>query len=166
MRLRPYRKTDFTYIEKWVKDKRTHALWCANMLSFPLSSEEFHAKLEKDEKDWGGCGYTFTDDTGKPFGFFIYSINEEENSGFVTLAIVNGDVRGKGYGTQMMKMLLRYAYFITNVSSVKLNVFDCNERAKRCYEKAGFDTVNVILEAFSFEEEKWGRCFMVARREN
>lgn len=164
MRLRPYRKADFTYIEKWIKDERTHALWCANMLSFPLSSEEFHAKLERDEKDWGGCGYTFTDDTGKPFGFVIYSINEADNAGFVTFAIVDGEERGKGYGTQMMKLLLQYAYMITNVSSVKLNVFDCNQRAKKCYEKVGFETVSVTPEAFSFEGEKWGRCFMVARR--
>ena len=164
MRLRPYRKADFTYIEKWIKDKRTHALWCANSLPYPVTAEEFHTKLERDEKDWGSCGYTFADDTGKPVGFLMYSINETENAGFVTFAIVDGEERGKGYGTQMMKLLLQYAYMITNVSSVKLNVFDCNQRAKKCYEKVGFETVSVTPEAFSFEGEKWGKCFMVARR--
>ena len=165
MRLRPYRKTDFTYIENWITDERTHALWCANMLSFPLSSEEFHTKLEQNEKDWGSCGFTFTDEAGKPVGFLTYSINEKENSGFVTFAIVDSKERGKGNGTQMMKLLLQYAYMITNVSSVKLNVFDCNQGARKCYEGVGFETVSVTPEAFSYEDEKWGRCFMVARRE-
>lgn len=165
MRLRPYRKADFTYIEKWIKNERTHALWCANILPYPTTAQEFHNKLEQDEKAWGGCGYTFTDDRGKPVGFLTYSINERENSGFVTFAIVDNEYRGKGIGTQMMKLLLQYAYMITNVSSVKLNVFDCNERAKKCYEKNGFETVSVTPEAFLFGDEKWGRCFMVAKRE-
>lgn len=164
MRLRPYREADFTYIEKWICDERTHALWCANMLSFPLAAEEFLAKLKQDEKDWGSCGYTMTDDIGKPVGFLIYSINEMENSGFVTFALVDGEERGKGYGTQMMKLLLQYAYTITNVSSVKLNVFDCNQRAKKCYEKVGFEIVSFVPEVFSFGDEKWGRCFMKAEK--
>lgn len=162
MRLRPYRKKDFIYIEKWVCDERTHAFWCANIISYPLNMEEFHAKLEKDEKEWGGCGYTFTDDIGKPIGFLIYSVNETENSGFVTFAIVDEALRGKGYGTQMMKLLLQYAYDITNVSFVKLNVFDSNVRANMCYKKVGFETISISPEAFSFEGEKWGRCLMVA----
>lgn len=43
-------------------------------------------------------------------------------------------------------------------------MFDVNEAAVRCYRKAGFIEVQREPEAFSFQEEKWGRLTMEAYR--
>lgn len=167
MRLRPYReKDDYRYLERWIKDERTHALWCANTIPYPLTVSGLESVLETHRRDWGDCAYVFTEDSGKPVGFLSYSINEKENSGFVKFVIVDVSLRGKGYGTQMMDMLLLYAYTITGVSRVRLNVFDCNQSAKRCYEKAGFTECETTPGAFVFGNEAWGRCLMMAEREN
>lgn len=165
MRLRPYRKSDFGWIEGWLLDARTHALWCAGRLPFPLAKETFQDMMETTEREWGSCGYVFTEDSGRPVGFFMYNVNVEDSSGFVSYIVVDSSLRGKGYGTQMIKLLLKYAFDITNAAVVRLNVFDVNERAKRCYEKAGFVEESFTPDAVVFEEEHWGRYLMVAKRD-
>ena len=162
MRLRPYMTKDYPYIQNWFEDSRTYTLWCAGSLLFPLTQENFHAMLAEKELNFGACGYTFTENDGKPVGFLMYNVNDSENSGFVSFIVVDSSLRGKGYGTQMLKHLLKYAFTITNVSKVCLNVFDINERAKKCYEKAGFSEENFTPDALKFEGESWGRYLMVA----
>ena len=46
--------------------------------------------------------------------------------------------RGNGYGTDAMRVMLRYAFRELNLYRVQLNVFSCNERAIKSYLKAGF----------------------------
>lgn len=45
---------------------------------------------------------------------------------------------GKGYGTDAMRILLRYAFEELNLHRLSLSVFEYNSRAIRSYEKAGF----------------------------
>ncbi len=57
-----------------------------------------------------------------------------------TLGILIGesDSRNKGYGTEAIRLLLDYAFNYLNLNNVMLVYLECNERAKRCYEKVGF----------------------------
>ena len=55
MRLRPYQKKDFEVISKWIKEERAHALWCANLTSFPLEKKNFEELLAQGEEVWGRC---------------------------------------------------------------------------------------------------------------
>lgn len=61
----------------------------------------------------------------------------------------------------MAVLILRYAFDVLGVSSVQLNVFDTNDRAKKCYLNAGFIEDNVVEGAFAYKDEAWGRCHMV-----
>ena len=45
---------------------------------------------------------------------------------------------GKGYGTDAMRLALRFGFMELNLNRVTLNVFEYNPRAIRSYEKAGF----------------------------
>ncbi len=45
---------------------------------------------------------------------------------------------GQGYGTDAMRVILRYAFNVLNLHRVTLDVFDYNQRALRSYEKCGF----------------------------
>lgn len=167
MRLRPYIPTrDYTYVEQWLRDERIHALWCAGLASFPLTEEGLGAVLKKGAEEWGGCAFVATEDGGRPIGFFVYSVNTEENSGFLCFVVLDARIRGQGYGTQMLKLALTYAFEVTGVSSVRINVFDVNSGAKRCYEKVGFVETGYEKDAFSYGGERWGRCRMEISREN
>ena len=40
MRLRPFiASKDFEIIKNWISDERTHALWCANLMAYPIKKE-------------------------------------------------------------------------------------------------------------------------------
>jgi len=45
---------------------------------------------------------------------------------------------GRGYGTDAVRTMLRYAFLELGLNRVELEVFGFNRRAIRCYEKAGF----------------------------
>lgn len=163
MRLRPYIPSkDYEYIQNWVNDERVHALWCANLIPYPMTSNKLQDVLDKDAQDWGGCAYVATEDDGKLVGFFVLAVNVSNNSGFLKFVIINNELRGKGYGTQMIKLMLRYAFDIAGVSSVQLNVFDANNSAKKCYLNAGFIEDSIATNVYTFMNESWGRCHMVA----
>lgn len=175
MHLRFYNEqTDFIHITKWIQDEKTHALWCANLLSYPLSEEELHNYLIehnmkfcsqsqcdtiRNENEYDGA-YVYADENEQPVGFFAYTVNEEDKSGFLRFIMVDNTLRGKGYGTGMLRELQRFAYEKTGVNSIRLIVFDVNIAARTCYEKAGFTAMESALDAFSYQDEMWGRCMM------
>jgi RimJ/RimL family protein N-acetyltransferase len=57
---------------------------------------------------------------------------------FVGIGLGDRECWGKGYGTDAMKIILRYAFTELNLQRVTLDVFEYNPRGMRSYEKAGF----------------------------
>jgi RimJ/RimL family protein N-acetyltransferase len=57
-----------------------------------------------------------------------------------TLSVAIGDPaqRGKGYGTEAMELVLRFAFHELNLHRVELTVFSYNTRAIAVYERLGF----------------------------
>lgn len=162
MRIRPYiENLDYEYIEKWIDDEKTHALWCANLISYPVTKEKLHDLLEKNATEWTDSAYVATETNGKITGFFCYSINVDDNTGFLKFVIVDHNKRGTGCGKEMLKLTLRYAFEITGVRFVQLNVFEENIAAKHCYEKVGFIEESITKNVFSYKNELWSRCHMV-----
>ena len=48
------------------------------------------------------------------------------------------DIRGKGYGREMLRLGIQYAKEKLKASRIDLGVFDNNAGAIHCYEAAGF----------------------------
>jgi RimJ/RimL family protein N-acetyltransferase len=55
--------------------------------------------------------------------------------------IVNAADVGRGYGTDAIKALVRYAFENLGLRKVYLDVADGNDRAMRCYERVGFSRI-------------------------
>lgn len=165
MRIRPYiPDKDYEYVSKWIDDKRTHAFWCANRLPYPMTQQSFHDFLKKNAIDQADSAYVATEDNGQTVGFFCYSVNPADNIGFLKFIIIDKTKRGKGCGKEMLKLALQYAFQITGAKAVQLNVFNENALAKQCYEKAGFVERKTDKDAFSYKDELWSRCNMIAER--
>ena len=55
MKVRPFElDQDFDSIKDWINDERSHAMWCANNVEFPISKESFGvlklAELKAEDK--------------------------------------------------------------------------------------------------------------------
>jgi len=74
----------------------------------------------------------------KLIGFFGLWLDLVNNEAWIGIGIGEREFWGKGYGTDMMKLALQYAFTELNVYRVSLGLFEYNPRALRSYEKAGF----------------------------
>ncbi|MCM1192077.1 MAG: GNAT family N-acetyltransferase [Butyrivibrio sp.] len=161
MRLRGYIEgIDFPLVQKWTGEERVHALWCAGRFAYPLDRDDFREMLKKSGAQWQDCPYMVTEDDGRPIGFFTYNVNAEENYGFLKFIVLDGSLRGQGYGTRMLQLISRFAFEITGVSELRISVFDVNKAAVGCYRKAGFCEAGREENAFTFQGESWGRIHM------
>ena len=79
---------------------------------------------------------TLADD--KLIGFLGLWVNLIHSEAWVGLGIGDRDFWSKGYGTDMMKIALRYAFLELGLQRVSLGLHEYNPRALRSYEKAGF----------------------------
>ena len=105
-----------------------------------------------------------TTEDGKVVGFFCFSVNLSTNEGVFKFVVIDTTERNKGYGSEMLKLAVKYAFEIAKANAVQLNVFPENPGAKKCYEKVGFKERALTEGAFHYKEEAWGRCNMVIKR--
>ena len=80
-------------------------------------------KLENDELI-GSCG--------------IENIDNIHRTGTLGIFIGEENEREKGYGTEVIRLLLDYGFNYLNLQNIKLDVLSFNERAIACYKKCGF----------------------------
>ena len=55
----------------------------------------------------------------------------------------------------MIRLAVKNAFSDPEALAVQLNVFPENERAKRCYEGAGFTERKTTPDAFKYQDESW-----------
>lgn len=84
---------------------------------------------------------------------------------FVGLGIGETEYWGKGYGTDVMNILLRFAFAEINLRRVTLTVFEYNPRAIRSYEKAGFRQEGRLRKVLNKEGRRWDMLYMGILRE-
>lgn len=79
---------------------------------------------------------------------------------FVGIGIGEREFWGKGYGTDAMHLILRFAFTELNLRRVTLNVFAFNERAVKAYEKVGFHMEGRQRQAMQREGRRWDILYM------
>ncbi len=129
---------------KWMNDESIN-IWLRHNSSVDqyLSEKEWAEKkpepgknrfaiVEKETRNLiGTCGCDCVDGITANLGICI-----GEESG-----------RNKGYGTEVIKLLIRFAFMQLNAHRVQLRLVSSNERALKCYEKAGLKKCGVQHEA-------------------
>lgn len=129
------------------------------MLHSPKASREW---VEKHLDDWLTCEFeirSLQDDL--PIGSVGLEGNMQvHGEAFVGIGIGEPAFWGKGYGTEAMQIMLRYAFLELNLQRVSLDVFDYNPRAIHSYEKAGFKLEGRQRGVLLREGKRWDMVFM------
>ena len=71
----------------------------------------------------------------------LFDIDHAAGTAELGLIIGEKDCWNRGYATETVALLARYAFDVQGLSSVILHVYDFNERALAAYRKAGFREV-------------------------
>jgi RimJ/RimL family protein N-acetyltransferase len=113
-------------------------------------------------------------ETGNDVTFYIRILTDDRMIGFVGLdgidyvhgnawvgiGIGERDCWGKGYGTDAMRIILRYAFTELNLHRVTLGVFEYNPRAYRSYIKAGFKEEGRMRGDLRRDGQRWDGILM------
>ena len=84
---------------------------------------------------------------------------------WVGIGIGEREYWGKGYGTDAMNLILRFAFETLNLKRVSLTVFEYNERAVRSYEKCGFRPEGRLRQWMQRAGQRYDLIFMGVLRE-
>jgi RimJ/RimL family protein N-acetyltransferase len=126
--------------------------------------------IEKDLEDSSPGLYLFSaralaDD--REVGIIVLDVSSwNDRNGFVAIGIGDREDWGKGYGTDLMKLLLRFAFTEVNLRRLTLTVFEYNPRAIRSYEKVGFRHEGRFRKFLNREGRRWDLLFMGILRED
>jgi RimJ/RimL family protein N-acetyltransferase len=90
-----------------------------------LSKGHNYAIVERgSDKLLGNCG--------------LMDIEETNRTAEIGIFLGPSVARGKGYGTEALRLLCDYAFNVLGLRSLMLRVYDYNERAMASYRKVGF----------------------------
>ena len=159
LKLRPYVPSDADTITTWPDTKFVFKQWSGNRYDhYPISGDDMNAYYGQNPYMWPLTAFDEDELVGHLIVHFAPDSTTTVLLGFI---IVDSKKRGKGYGTEIVKMAVRYAFEFLGVKKVGLKVFDNNEQARRCYEAAGFRVVP-LEEELSYEilGEQWGCLVM------
>jgi len=98
------------------------------------------------DKIIGGCGYE--------------NINELHRTASLGLFIGEKNYWSKGYGTDVMRLLLKFGFEIRNYHNISLYAHSFNPRAIACYEKVGFKRQGVKREVITRGNKKYYSIYM------
>jgi RimJ/RimL family protein N-acetyltransferase len=101
---------------------------------------------------------TLADD--KLIGFTELGIGWNTQAAWFGIGIGEAEYRGKGYGTDAVRLTVGYAFRELGLYRIGLTVFSYNPRAIRCYEKAGFVHEGVMRAALYRDGQRHDQLFM------
>jgi diamine N-acetyltransferase len=150
IRLRADERADIPHFVEWINDpdvrqgismyrplsQAMEEQWFENMLKLPPDEQPFGIDVHTEDGGWkliGNCG----------FMDFDWRCRSAE----VGIFIGDKTYWDRGYGTEVMRLLLKHGFESLNLNRIFLRVFATNLRAIRCYEKAGFVAEGRLREA-------------------
>jgi len=159
------RREDVPTMHAWFSDLEYSALLGQSGFAPTVEDEgawfEANAKASQSQVQFG----IFERVTGRHVGNCgLFDIGR---NGTATLGIGLGepDARGRGYGTEAVRLLVEYGMFFRDLFSIKLECASINEPGLRAYLKAGFREVGRLRGAFLVGNERCDRVIMDITRD-
>ncbi|MBE0670454.1 MAG: GNAT family N-acetyltransferase [Anaerolineales bacterium] len=149
IRLRAVEREDVNKFHEWVNDPEvTRGLALYLPMSFADEENWFNSLAKRDQKEkplaievrkgknWkliGNCG--------------VFDVDHVNSSAELGILIGEKSEWNKGYGAEVMSLLVRHCFETLNLNRAFLRVYTKNVRAVRSYEKAGFVLEGRLREA-------------------
>lgn len=144
IRLRPLERKHLSKCVEWLNDPEV----TENLaLSEPVSMEGEQRWFDDLLRDNSTRVYAIETVEGEHIGNVgLHEIDLHNRKTELGIVIGEKSLWGKGYGTEAVLLALKLAFEGMNLNRVYLRTFVNNERAQKCYERAGFVKEGILRE--------------------
>jgi RimJ/RimL family protein N-acetyltransferase len=130
--------------------------------SLPTTIEQEEARYEALIRDERYVTFTVYERVSwRPIGIaYLADVDRWNRTAEFGIAIGEPDARGKGYGTEVTRLVLDYAFTALGLHNVLLTVREYNAAGRRAYEKAGFKEIGRRRQCKWMNGRLWDEIYM------
>lgn len=160
---RPFRISDGDALLSWASSTDELLQWSGPFFTFPLDHCQLHdyATTASDSRHLiSGVDR----ETESVVAHAELNLLPEHDLGQIRRVAVAPEVRGTGIGQALVRWLVNFAFFELHLHRLELVVFSFNDRARHCYEVAGFREEGRSHEARKASDGYWDLIHMALLR--
>lgn len=144
IRLSACRSEDDEHFARWSNDSE-YARFQDSRPAMPLTTAEFAERREQRHEHDRIEFRLRTLGEDRLIGFTaLLDVEWTHRRAMLAVGIADREYWARGYGSDAVDLMVRYAFDELNLDRVNLNVWSLNPRAIRAYEKAGFESCAVL----------------------
>ena len=137
--LKPPERKYIDFFLKWMSDvETTQYLKMYRPLTREMEEEWFDNLKNREDLFLFSIFISLENGNERIIGNCSIGVDWKNRVGTSGIVIGEKDCLGKGYGTEAMKLLIKYGFNTLNLNRIQLETYEFNIRAFKSYKKAGF----------------------------
>jgi RimJ/RimL family protein N-acetyltransferase len=156
MELTCFDRQDVRELLSWVENEAALMQWAGPSFPWSLTAKQFETHLQAADAD---------PPTLYPLGLYeddvlvgyceLSDCKRRAESAMLSRVVIRPDRRGQKLGRFMVRRALAFGFDRLKLHRIGLGVFDFNEQALRCYERAGFTREGTLRDSVRVGDERW-----------
>jgi len=153
--LSPFCIDEIEKITEWSNDE---AVYSTTLYAQKLVNVKYQEELLKDKINSFSIIDLKTNNLLGNAG--IFNIDHLNRNGEFGIIIGNKEFHGKGYGQEVTRLVLDYAFNVLNLNNIILTVFTYNIKGCQCYKKIGFKEIGRRRKSWFYGGEYHDEVYM------
>ena len=157
------RKLERRDLEKsmtWLKDPSVNKFLSHDFNNLTVGQEEAWYGFLQDSKNDLVLAVLDKNDSKHIGNCALHKIDLVESTCEIGIVIGEKKYWNRGFGSDAIKSVVRFAFKSLNLSKILLNVYSYNKRAIKSYKKCGFVQVKVLEKNHFYSGEYWDTLVM------
>ena len=154
IRLEKFTKSDYDRLIQWTTNEKVTFVFSGGIFDYPIT----HEQLDEYSSVKNRIVYRVIElETNTVIGHAEFNdFNKKNRSSRICRVLIGDEAnRGKGYGTLLMKELIRIGFEELKLHRIDLGVHEFNKRAIRCYQKCGFEIEGLLRDSMKYQNKYW-----------
>ena len=131
--LYPFTQSDFNRLIAWVDSEAILTQFAGPIFQYPLTYDQLYDYIAEPQRHAFNVLHR-----QRAIGHAEIMLSEDGIAKLCRILIGRPEDRGKGWGEQIIRVLVDVCWTKYGVKEIELNVYSWNISAIRCYEKVGF----------------------------